>query len=198
MSSATREMVAKTAALGEQAALQAKESARQVEETAQSLVQAQRHHEQSLMPIVWVSLNCSRISVAAPPGVQGTRFAIGVSGKIINSGPGPATAIYLHLKVSAYHPTHAEYLGLLGPNSDRDFSMMFELGPPHQALEWFPWECLTRYRTIFDTEGAIAQHSHSGKAEHGVVSHYIQPSDQSEDEIRTLLATSGLPTQLYS
>ncbi len=170
MSSATREMVAKTAALGAQ-------TAKQTEESALAIEQAQRHHEQSLMPIVWVSLNCFRVQTS-----EG--WAIGVEGTLISSGLGPATAVYLHLNLAAYHPPHAIYLGLIGPKQERPFKTMYPLGTMHQGLLWFPYDCVTRYRTIFDTEGAIAQHSHSGKAEHALVVKYIAPSAASDQKFR--------------
>jgi hypothetical protein len=85
MSSATKKMVEKTAAL-------AMQTAKQAEESAQSIEQAQRHHEQSLMPIVWLILECESTMIA---GTDPPERGIAVAGHVINSGPGPATSIYL-------------------------------------------------------------------------------------------------------
>lgn len=136
-------------------------TARQAEESAISIEQAQRHHEQSLMPIVLVRTNCKRI-IEQPPE-QATRMVIGVDVTLINSGLGPAVAVYLHLKMAAYNPQHTIYLGLIGPKQERTAQAVFPLDAPFQTLLWFPYDCVTRYRTIFDSEGAIVQYSHSVK-----------------------------------
>ena len=188
MSAATKDMVAKTAALGIQ-------TAKQAEESALSIEQAQRHHEQSLMPIVWVRLNCKKLDGVKVPGQPEVQSVIAAEINLVNSGPGPAIAVYLHLRMTAYHPQHALYLGLIGPNTDRTFSTMFDLSSSHQVLEWFPYECVTRYGTIFDTEGAVAQRSHSGKADDAVMLQYFPPSAMSKVEIMDYLLKNGLPTQ---
>jgi hypothetical protein len=187
MSSATKDMVAKTALLGAQTAKQAQESALAIE-------QAQRHHEQSLMPIVWLTLDCDLTSVVAsdPP-----EAAIMVTGHVVNSGPGPATSVYLHLKASFYIPRYALYLGLIGPNATRPFKFVLSRGQLNQALEHFPYDCVTAYETIFDTRGAIVQRSPSGRSKDAVVTRYIPPSDESTGEIEEYLSANHFPTQTY-
>lgn len=185
LANATKEMVTKTAALAEQTATQAKESALAIE-------QAQRHHEQALMPIVWVLLDCENAHIA---GTNPQERGIVVEGQVINSGPGPAISIYLHLKASSYIPQYAIYLGLVGPNMARPFKFVFSLGETHQALRAFPYDCVTRYTSIFDTEGAIVQHSYSGLSKHAVVARYIAPSRESVKEIKDYLTNNGFPTQ---
>lgn len=66
------------------------ETAKQAQESATAIDQAQRHHEQSLMPLVFVAFDCTRLEGS------GKRW-IHLKGDVINVGPGPATAIYLHL-----------------------------------------------------------------------------------------------------
>lgn len=149
------------------------------------------------MPIVSVEINCQKTPVRLAPGEEGIPYAIAVDGILRNTGLGPSIAVYVHFKTVAYQPTHALYLGLIGPNTERKFSTMFRLGPTHQALDWFPWDSLTRYRTIFESEGAIAQRSHSGKASDTVVSKYIPPSPESAAEIAAYLSQNTLPTQVY-
>lgn len=187
MSRATKEMVAKTAMLGAQ-------TAKQTEETALSTEQAQRHHEQALMPIVWVELQCKRVAKHIEVGKY--EIAIGVGGTAYNTGSGPTTSVYLHLKASSYRHPWAIYLGLVGPNAKRDFSFEYPLGTNAQALDYFPYDCVTRFTTIFGTEGAVFQHSYSGKSQDAVVSRYILPSTQSAQQIQKLLSDEGYPTQL--
>lgn len=182
---ATTEMVNKTAALGVQTARQAEESARAIE-------QAQRHHEQSLMPIVSVSLSCETATVQS--GITTARGIV-IVGTIANFGLGPATAVYLHFKSSQFTPSHVIYAGLVGPNTNKPFEKAYQTDDTG-AGEHRPYNCVTRYRTIFDTWGAIVQTSPSGEARHAVVLEYIAPSADSLVEIEKYLTDNGFPTQL--
>lgn len=182
MSSATGDMVLKTAALATQ-------TAKQAEESAQSIEQAQRHHEQSLMPIVWVLMDCTR--TIRPDNSH----EVNIKGKVLNAGPGPAVNIFLHFSAHTYQPQYAIYLGLIGPNSERPFDFHFKIEDQRNVIEDLPYDCLTRYETLFGTWGAIVQRSYSGRMIHQAVTKYFAPSNTSEKDIASYLARSSLPAQ---
>lgn len=183
LAAATTEMAHRTADLSTQ-------TANQVNETVAAIEQAQRHHEQSLMPLVSLQFDCTMET-------EGPRKWIHLRGDVINVGPGPATAVYLHLSTMAYVPQYAIYLGLIGANSRKELNLKYETTTT-QYVAAIPYKCVTRHRTIFDTEGAIAQDSHSGLGRDIKVSKYFQPSDSSKAEIDEYLRNEGLSTTIVS
>lgn len=179
MSKATNDMADKTAGLATQAA-------KQVEETAESMDQAQRHHEQSLMPLVWVKIDCQ----IRPRSVE---WFFDINGTVLNSGPGLATAVYLHLKTGSFTPPESIYLGIIAANSEEAFERSYSLGNARQPNRLVPYDCVTKYTTIFDTLGAIAQNSHTGGSPAAVVTRYFPPQLRTAQEIRLYLDANGFP-----
>lgn len=183
LAAATTEMARKTADLSSETSEQAKAS-------VEAIAQAQRHHEQSLMPIVFVNFDCTARTAANKRWIQ-------LKGEVRNIGPGPATEIYLHLRAATYVPEYAIYLGVIGANSQQPVELEYEMMSSNY-IESIPFDCVTRYSTIFETEGAVVQHSHSGLKRDIKVAKYFPPITTSKTKIATYLATQGFPTRIIS
>lgn len=132
--------------------------------------QVERHHQQTLMPIVFLEAGCIMRS-----GSDGTWIVF--EGTIRNVGGGPSTGINILFKPFGF-VERVSYQGLIGPNEGRPFRVEWKLTGPVPFQETLPYDTVTRFRTIFETEGAIHQKSFSGMARNAIVQAYISPTDQ--------------------
>lgn len=171
---ATRQMAKKTADL-------AAETATQVKETAGAIEQTERHHQESLAPILFLSVDC-RMSLGAD-GLSRLIF----SGEVRNVGPGPAVKVYLYIRPVGYGARRI-FLGVIGANSASPMAKQVDYGygqVPRQGNS--PYDALLVYETIFGTEGAMWQHSYSGSHEGTEIGEHVLPGAASKDAVEKLL-----------
>ena len=158
----TDEMAQKTRELAEQTAMQAKESASAIE-------QAERHHREDLAPLVFVNADCNLATTGTG------KYSIIFKGKLENVGHGPSSGVNIYV-----HPEGLLgrwfYVGLIGPTAFREFSVEWVVFGIIPLTPQMPYKCLTRFATVFGTEGAVAQSSHSGYSGDAVVIENIAPS----------------------
>jgi hypothetical protein len=148
--------------------------------------EGQRRHEQSLMPIVSVRLDCTGKRGALVPEVA-------IRGVAVNSGLGPATSVYLHLATVSYMPTHAINLPEIAPSAEHPINLDFQLSPTAQQLDRVPYTCVTRFSDIFGNEGAIAQQSYSGLRKDMTTIGRILPAPNTAVQIEKLLNDNHVP-----
>jgi hypothetical protein len=155
----------------------------------ESSSEAQRRHEQSLMPLVSMRLDCTGNRGAATPEAT-------IRGAAVNSGLGPATAVYLHIATVSYMPQHAIHLGDIGSKTERPIDLKFRLSSTAQQLDFVPYTCVTRYKDIFGNEGATAQRSFSGFSKDMTDIGRILPAPNTAEEIAKLLDDNHVPKGL--
>jgi hypothetical protein len=173
---ATGEIATKTADLAAQ-------TARQVAESIAAIEQTERHHQQSMMPLVYLLAVCHKV-------VDNERVCMRFAGKVVNIGPGPSVSVNALLKPSTWGSRWV-YLGLIAANTQKDFAFSFQLDPmPFD--EFFPYHCLTRFRSVFDTEGFVHQESHSGEQKDIVVRECFVPSKSTKTLATRCSASSVL------
>jgi len=148
--------------------------------------EGQRRHEQSLMPIMSVHLDCTGKRGALIPEVT-------IRGVAVNSGLGPATSVYLHLATVSYMPTHAINLPDIAPRVEHPINLDFQLSPTAQQLDRVPYTCVTRFSDIFGNEGAIAQQSYSGLGKDVTTIGRILPAPNTAAQIEKLLNDNHVP-----
>jgi hypothetical protein len=148
--------------------------------------EAQRRHEQSLMPLVSMRLDCT--------GKRGVLIPeVNIRGAAVNSGLGPAQAVYLHIATASYMPSHAIHLGDIAPKAESPIDQTFRLSSTAQVLTYVPYTCVTRYSDIFGNEGAIAQRSFSGFSKDMVVIGRVAPAPDTAAGITKLLEDNHVP-----
>jgi len=173
----TRIVAEKTADLAEKTKAVADRTGELVKETNRGTDQLDRHHLESLLPIVYVDaeLTFARETRQDKPGLL-----ISLKGDLVNVGPGPATSVNLLLKpVSIVERWF--YQGLIGANSRRP---LYELDwwiyplPSFGFQEGQPWPftVTTKYITVFDDMGQMYQHSHSGRRKDLLVDNWEKPT----------------------
>lgn len=171
---ATQQMATKTADL-------ATETAIQVKETKDAIDQTERHHQQSFMPILTFRANCRM-----GPGADGNVHLV-IDGEVKNVGPGPALSVYLYIKPVQYVPKRI-FLGLISGNSSLTLSnRIVKYGPGDlMGLNSAPFDSLLRYQTIFGTQGAMWETSHSGLVDDVTIGRHIIPSPDNEAQVTEL------------
>jgi len=155
----------------------------------ESSMEVQRRHEQSLMPLVSMRLDCTGKRGALVPEVV-------IRGAAVNSGLGPATAVYLHIATVSYVPPHAIHLGDIGLKTEYPIELKFPLSPTAQPLDFVPYTCVTRYKDIFGNEGATAQRSFSGFSKDMTEIGRILPAPDTAEKIEKLLDENHVPKGL--
>jgi hypothetical protein len=158
----TRELARRTSEMAE-------ETKDLVKAAGDERLQVERHHQQTLMPIVYLEAEC-----CMQPRLGGIYIVF--QGEVRNVGGGPSTGINILLKPSGYVERIA-YQGLIGPNERRPFKIEWRLTGPVPVQDVLPYDSITRFRSIFETEGAIHQKSSSGLAKNAIVQDYISPTD---------------------
>jgi hypothetical protein len=158
----------------------AKETRDIVVESAEERAQLERHHQQSLMPLVQVEGTCLLSREARGNYI---RF----QGEIVNIGPGPSIGINLLLRPSAVTGRWF-YLGVIAGNERRPLNVEWLLpSGPVQDTSRLPYDSLTRFRTVFETEGLVHQRSHSGEAKDALTMDFIIPSGNVARDLRRII-----------
>ena len=164
---ATLSLVNKTRAVAEK-------TADLVKETIRGTDQLDRHHQEALLPMVYVDAEL-RLEHQVRNNQAG--MLISLRGSLVNVGPGPATSVNLLV-----HPApiveRSFYQGLIGPNSRQPlleveywlYPITFDRNDgPH------PFTVTTKYVTLFNTVGHTKQRSHSGRRDDLIVESSEKP-----------------------
>jgi hypothetical protein len=155
----TRIVATKTAELVEKTKKVADRTAELVNETIRSTDQLDRHHQEALLPMVYVEAGLV-LAHQIRNNERGMLFSF--VGELVNVGAGPSTSVNV-----LFHPAgiaeRSFYQGMIGANSRRTL----------REVEWWipladqpegnrPFEVTTKYETLFDTVGHTIQRNHSG------------------------------------
>jgi hypothetical protein len=167
--------------LADSTAKLAKQSTKQVEETADAMAQAERHHQQTMMPLVSASANGVKAQSR-----ETDRVAMALVGKLRNIGPGPSVGVNILWKPSGYS-SRWFYAGIVSANSEIDLECAFEFDP-HMvpAAIAFPYDCLIRFQSVFGTEGFVHLQSYSGDAKDAIIMECVTASTP-RDEMKNAL-----------
>lgn len=144
--------------------------------------QTERHHQQSLMPLVFAEGGCRLDRVQ-----EG--FQITFHGTLRNIGAGPSSSVNMLLRPIGF-VGRTKYLGVLGAGQVTNFTVHWVIGDvaPNQKL--LPYDSLVRFQTIFGTEGAVYQRSHSGQAEDALALDLVLPDEpRAAEHIKELIQT---------
>ncbi len=191
----TWQLALRTRKLAEETGTLAAETRDLVKASAGQIEQAERHHQEGLMPIIFVRIDCStHVTVVQNWGTGNDApqpaLALRIQGEIVNVGPGPATDVEMIFKPAPIVGRRL-YIGIIGPNSIQplDHEWTISAGSPSPFV---PYECLTRYRSVFGNEGATFQRSHSGYAKDARVENHIKPGPNGQAAVDNEISVRGL------
>lgn len=149
---ATLSLVNKTRAVAER-------TAELVKETIRGTDQLDRHHQEGLLPVVYVEAGLV-ISKQTRQNVRGMKVEL--VGELVNVGVGPSISVNLLVRPAGIVERWF-YVGLIGANSRRTLREVEWFLPHYEQQEGnWPFEVTTKYETLFDTTGHTFQRSHSG------------------------------------
>lgn len=147
----------------------AKETRDLATSAADERAQAERHHQQSLMPLVFAEGGCKLDRLQ-----EG--FQITFNGTLRNIGAGPSPGVNMLLRPEGF-VGRTKYLGVLGAGQQNHFIFRWTISDVATPQKLLPYHSLVRFQTIFGTEGAVHQHSHSGNAEDALVVDLVLPDE---------------------
>jgi hypothetical protein len=133
----------------------------QVKASLESVTLADRHHQETLAPIVVPTLGLHRSM-----GQGGYQFSL--KGILRNIGGGPALAVEVRCTPVAVSET-VVWNGVLGAGSEvaLDFSWIVSREPNSDYQERdYPFGVTVDFRNIFNVAGSYVATSHSGEARH--------------------------------
>jgi len=136
--------------------------------------QVERHHQQSLTPLVVLDADC------IPDGLR-VRFV----GKIRNIGLGPATGVYICVKPDVAAPAQRYGRGLAAGDA-WDFELYWDMGRERTGLDLLPYDCIVCFTSMFVTEGFIQQYSPTGRRLDLTIRQMILPERSKPGEIAKL------------
>ena len=137
--------------------------------------QVERHHQQSLTPLVVLDADC------IPDGGR-VRFV----GKIRNIGLGPATGVYICVKPDIAAPAQRYGRGLAAAGDVWDFELYWDMGREKTGLDLLPYDCIVCFTSMFATDGYIHQYSPTGRRLDLSIRQMILPERSKPGEIAEL------------
>lgn len=189
----TRNLAKATTTMAEKTAELAAQTATQVRESAEAIAQTERHHQESLMPLVSI---LGGFRIESGDNTNWFRFA----GELVNDGPGPAVSILLFayntsvLVINTPQPEitgRSQLAGFIKGRHRDNFSCKWAIreGPPWYVEQSVPSDSAVLFKTIFGTEGMVAQFTPAnGEPKTRKV---IVPSRDSSNEIREYFSAKG-------
>jgi hypothetical protein len=141
--------------------------------------QLERHHRQTLMPIVYVNAEAQRRDE-----YEGRPLIF--CGYLCNVGLGPSVSVNILLKPSGIMPRWF-YRGAIGASSTAEFILEWKFNGPVPTQRWWPYDCLVHFVDTFGNTGAVWQRSASGLKEEFQILQIILPSATSNKEVEDLL-----------
>jgi hypothetical protein len=155
-----------------------------VKSSAAERAQVERHHQQTMMPLVLIQAACIWRTVK-------DRNTMVLRGTIRNVGAGSATSVLLYIRPIGGPPAHSYDYGAISPNSANEFTIGWDFAAPRDAGQGaeeanVPYDCFTTFESIFGTRGAVYQRSETGEDEPTAIGALVLPTGDSQREIDSL------------
>lgn len=180
----TRLLASKTTVVATETALLAKETRSLATASLEQILQAERHHQDALTPLVFLNVSCKGRRV-----LQG--WEVCYEGTITNAGPGPAVSVEV-LAAPASFVARRFLCGMIASSTTQSFSRTILYDSPVNVPDMLPFTAFLLYDDIFGRRGGTFQTCHSGSSEHCSIEQLIRPGVASASKLAEIVSGRGL------